>query len=723
VTGAVAIRCPPRARSRLVAAAFGAACLLGLAPAQAKTLGLLFGVSAYPNFPADKQLRAPANDVRRVIRALSARGLPASDFVVLADGVEGTRGAPTRAAILGELDRLAASAERGDLAVVYGSGHGSRQAARAARKSDGLDQLFLPADAAPNASPGAEPFSAAIVSTEFGARLDAIRLKGADVWFILDSCFSGAASRDVEGAVRDKKIDPPQGEASVANALTPDRATPLAEQPAPPPGAGKLVAFYASQPNETAREAALPANLPLAKRSWGSIFTLALAQALERSRGLSYRQTLVEAGRLLRADPSFQARQTPSFEGDGLDAPVPGGAPAQSGATWRVADGVVLAGQLEGLDEGAAIALYATPDAPPEAALARAVITQAQALEARYALAPAGCDPLRAACAGEGSSGKDVGKAKGKEAAYARLLRPAAGAALRLAPPRLAPGVDEPAFAAPARAALETALKGPLAGRVARDEGDPELVAWLTPQGLRLAPAGAEAGALDAGPLVASETFADPARAAAALERALARARQALTLRRLAQAGLGAGALAVTMEARRHGLDASGKCAFKTPGAPIEEGAPLEVCDRLTLTLENRGEGAVLPAVFFLDDGWNLIARRPACPVGLSVADRLEPGKRLSVEIPYHARAISPGFAPAAANGALVIGAPFRPGEAELPNLCGLAAFNDAGPGATRGEGDDLDALLSGATRGGPRLALEASALSLSFWQVRQPTR
>ncbi|QLP96887.1 MAG: caspase family protein [Rhodoblastus sp.] len=322
--GAVPIR---RAGARFVAAAFGALCLwlgaAGVAPAQAKTLGLLFGVSAYPNFPADKRLRAPANDVRRVMRALSARGLPTSDFIVLADGVEGTRGAPTRAAILGELDRLAASAERGDLVVVYGSGHGSRQAARAARKSDGLDQLFLPADAAPNASAGAEPFSAAIVSTEFGARLDAIRLKGADVWFILDSCFSGAASRDVEGAARDKKIDPPQGEASVANALSPDRTTPLAEQPAPPPGAGRLVAFYASQPNETAREAALPANLPLAKRSWGSIFTLALAQALERSRGLSYRQTLVEAGRLLRADPSFQARQTPSFEGDGLDAPFP----------------------------------------------------------------------------------------------------------------------------------------------------------------------------------------------------------------------------------------------------------------------------------------------------------------------------------------------------------------------------------------------------------------
>ena len=67
------------------------------------------------------------------------------------------------------------------------------------------------------------------------------------------------------------------------------------------------------------------------------------------------------------------------------------------------------------------------------------------------------------------------------------------------------------------------------------------------------------------------------------------------------------------------------------------------------------------------------------------------------------------------------VGVPFRPGEADLPNLCGLTAFNDAS-GATRGDDDDLDALI-GATRGGPRLPLESTAMTLSFWQVRQPLR
>ena len=253
-------------------AAAALATLLALAPAQAKTLGLVFGVSAYPNFPADKQLRAPANDVRRILKAFAARGLPTRDFVVLADGVEGARGAPTRAAILAELDRLGEAAAHGDLVVIYGSGHGSRQAAQAARKSDGLDQLFLPRDAAPAPAGAAEPFHAAIVSTEFGERLDRIRARGADVWFILDSCFSGAASRDAGESVRDKKIDPPAGQITVASALAPNLATPLADRPAPPQGSGKLVAFYASQPDETAREAALPdaalshAQPPAAKR-------------------------------------------------------------------------------------------------------------------------------------------------------------------------------------------------------------------------------------------------------------------------------------------------------------------------------------------------------------------------------------------------------------------------------------------------------------------------
>ena len=222
--------------------------------------------------------------------------------------------------------------------------------------------------------------------------------------------------------------------------------------------------------------------------------------------------------------------------------------------------------------------------------------------------------------------------------------------------------------------------------------------------------------------MIEAALFADKEAGAQALARALLRARQTLGLQKLTRAS-GGGGLVVSSEARRFGAPNGGKCAFGNDGAPVAEGASLELCDKMIVTIENQGGEAVLPAIFFLDDGWNLIARRPACPVGLSVADRLEPGRRMTLEIPYHARAIKPGLAPSTVNGLFVVGAPFRPGEADLPNLCGLTMFNDGAGAATRGADDDLDALISGATRGGPRLALEAADLSLSFWPVKQPVR
>ena len=609
------------------------------------------------------------------------------------------------------LFRSGEEAERGDLVVIYGSGHGSRQAAQAARKSDGLEQLFLPTDAAPGESGGAA-FRNAIVSTEFGERLDRIRLKGADVWFILDSCFSGGASREAGGAVRDKSIEAGAIAVGVSSALAPETTTPLAERPALPLGAGRLVAFYASQPNETAREAALPVSLPLAKRAWGSIFTLALAQALERGRGLSYRQTLVEAGRVLRADAAFQSRQTPSFEGDGLDAPAPGAA-AAAAASWRVEDGVLRAGALEGVEAGAVLALYETPVA--QAALARVVVTEAEPLQARLAMLKDGCDPLAGVCAAQDKPGLPA------RAAYARLIKPAPGAALRVAPPRAFPGMAEPPHASAARAAMEAAVAGPLAGKIALDEAAPDLIAWLTPAGVRFSPAEIDPAQVESGPGVALDALAQPDRAAAALSRVLSRARQTIALQKLAAASSPGAGLVVTMEARRFGQDGAGKCAFKASGEPIEEGAAAGVCDKVVVSVENQGREASLPMVFFVDDGWNLIARRPACPVGLSVADRLEPGRRLAFEIPYHPRAISAGLAPQTVNGVFVVGAPFRAGEADLPNLCGLTALNDGAGGASRGEADDLDALIGGGRRGARRLELEASAMAFSFWPVRQP--
>jgi hypothetical protein len=712
----------PRLAVALVAAFFGCG-----SPAVAKVHGLLFGVSEYPGLPPDKSLSGPKNDVRRMKQALVARGIDAQDIVVLADGVDESVALPTRTEILGHLKRLATDAAAGDWVIIYGSGHGSRQKSHSGRKADGLDQLFLPRDIAPDGSGQGTPFRNAIVSVEFGEHLDAIRTKGAHVWFILDSCFSGSATRAVGDGARDKMIDPGDVALAVATALTPDQATPLAEMPPLPAGAGQLVAFYASQPNETAREVALPSNVALEKRSWGSIFTLALTKVLQRERSLSYRQAMVETGRLLRADPAFQARQTPSYEGNGLDLSMIGANTTTAASAWRVDNGVLHAGHLEGIEDGSVIVLYDSADTASGKPLGYAAVAQVEPLQARLVALRAGCDPLKAQCA------RDDKNTILKNATYARLAKPGAGAALRISMPRPYPGARPPSDAqrAAAESALSAALDGPLKGRAVIDTAAPDLLSWIDGDAVRFMPNGVDPRASESGPAVAlanAETATEELQLA--LARALLRARQMLALQRIVGATSASGNADVqtTAEVRRFaGQEGANTCTYKPgeTGKLVSEGAPIELCDKLILTVENQGKRAVLPAVFFLDDGWNLIARRPSCSVGLTVADRLEPGHRLTFEVPYHLRAFKAGRAPATANGAFVVGVPFHEGETELPNLCGLQAFNDAKGTASRSitDDDDLDHLISGATRGGARLALESASLSLSFWPVKQPVK
>lgn len=699
---------------RLLAAVMllGAA-LAGALPAAAKTRGLLFGVSDYPNLPKDKALSAPKNDVQRFKQALAARGIAETDVTVLADGVDGAQGLPTRSAILDALKRLGDEAENGDFVIIYGTGHGARQKSQSGRKLDGLDQLFLPRDMAPDAATGG--FRNAIVSVEFGAALDVIRKKGADVWFVLDSCFSGSATRNVGDGVREKMVDPALIGLSVATSLMPDQALPLADLPPLPPDAGKLVAFYASQPNETAREVALPPNLPLEKRAWGSIFTLALTKTMAKHPTLSYRQLLNETGRLLRADAAFQARQTPSFEGNGLDQSLPGAKEGGAGDLWRVKGGLLHLGQLEGLEDGAIVALYA--DADGASLLGHAETVETGPLQARLVPFKAGCDPLKSACP------RDEKAAFATKAAYARLAKPAPGAGLRLAAARLRAKVPDDKVAALKQTLLAlstTALKG----RIVLDDAAPDLIPWLDQDGLRLMPNGIDPASGESGPAVqfdlpGADDFS------MRLSRALLRARQVQMLQRLStqQDGLSS-ALNIEIEQRRYPMQ-NGACAFAPEaGALISDVSPIEPCHRMTIRLENRGKSAVFPMIFFLDDGWNLHARRPACPVGLSVADRLEPGRILSVEVPYHPRAFRAGKAPQTSNGVFVAGIPFREGEVDLPNLCGMLAFND-GRGQTRGlhDDDDLEALFGGTSRATSRLSLDGASLALRFWPVNQPIK
>ena len=164
---------------------------------------LLVACTDYPNLPQKNWLIGPKNDAV-LVRDYLLSNVPApvkfapENVTVLADGVDGAAGSPTHAAIKAALADLAAKVQRDDFVYLHLSGHGAQQPqAKAGNETDGLDEIFLPADigkwvdrdkGVPNA----------LIDDEIGAALDAIRDKGAFVWAVFDCCHSGTATRAVE---------------------------------------------------------------------------------------------------------------------------------------------------------------------------------------------------------------------------------------------------------------------------------------------------------------------------------------------------------------------------------------------------------------------------------------------------------------------------------------------------------------------------------------------
>ena len=119
-----------------------------VSPVQAARHALLVGVADYPNLPASLQLDGPAHDAEIVQAMLRQRGFKQDNIeqLITAEG----KTLPTRENILAALERLAASASEDDFYYLHFAGHGSRQPAKATDNTepDGLDEIFLPTDAA-----------------------------------------------------------------------------------------------------------------------------------------------------------------------------------------------------------------------------------------------------------------------------------------------------------------------------------------------------------------------------------------------------------------------------------------------------------------------------------------------------------------------------------------------------------------------------------------------
>lgn len=394
-------------------------------PAMAETRALLIGVSEYDAASGIPALKGPRNDVRLLREVLAERGV--EDIRVLADGVEGSLAHPDRAAIVAAFERLAEDAVEGDLVIITMSGHGTRQPDRDGDETDGLDEVFLPADAA-KAEPGSGVIPNALVDDELGRMVLAIRRKGADVVFVMDSCHSGSGLRAASPDVADRYVDP--AVLGIRAIETPtDTASAVAgvaggDEDAP----GRVVAFYAARSNEVAREVNLT---PGAEddEGWFGLFTSRLAARLQSTGPISYRQLFQAVlSDLNESATPGAALQTPSWEGGLIDATVLGGQDTVGLRQFAVTGDELAAGLVHGFGPGTLFALVADAADPADAVLGLAQIEEAQATYSYLQAVAADCAPAAGALC------ESAGRLP-EAARFARLVARPADMALRLAPP------------------------------------------------------------------------------------------------------------------------------------------------------------------------------------------------------------------------------------------------------------------------------------------------
>ena len=173
----------------------------------ADTYALLVGCTEYPElkaasdpalYEANIRLEGPGNDVVAMRRALRAYlGVPDEHIRVLTGWPDDAAARPTRANILGHLDRLAREVPRGAHVLFLFSGHGSQQPDEPnGDEADGMDEILLPADSG-RWDPVKRGVANVIVDDEIHARLLALHDAGAQVWAVFDCCHSGTMMRGV----------------------------------------------------------------------------------------------------------------------------------------------------------------------------------------------------------------------------------------------------------------------------------------------------------------------------------------------------------------------------------------------------------------------------------------------------------------------------------------------------------------------------------------------
>lgn len=429
------------------------------AAAQAELRALLVGVSDYDDSLGLADLRGPANDITLLHQVLRARG--ASDITLLADGVPGGS-VPSRAAILAAFGDLAARATAGDLVYIDLSGHGTRQGDPEGDETDGLDEVFLPADTG-RAEPGSNRIPNALIDDEIGAAVRRIRQTGADVWLVMDSCHSGSGLRAAAPETAARFVDPALLGIDVAASRLGEAQVIEDSGPEPP---GRFLAFYAAQSSELAREVNFRGED--GADNWFGLFSAKLAARMQDAGAISYRQLFqaVLADMNDGTVPGGARLQTPLWEGTLIDAAVFGGGDTAGLRRFALRHGTLLAGKVHGLSDGTVMGLIADAADPADAVLGFAQLQKTGATSARLIPVDAGCEPLATApCAAAGSLPPN--------ARFAQVAARPIDLVVRLAPPVDLASAAPLAADDPARVALDTALGQVNDGRGTRIEIDP----------------------------------------------------------------------------------------------------------------------------------------------------------------------------------------------------------------------------------------------------------
>lgn len=332
--------------------------------------------------------------------------------------------------------------------------------------------------------------------------------------------------------------------------------------------AGDFVFLYSSQSDQRSFE------YPLGDTGvWHGEFTLRLAEVLRTAPGASWRQVLTAVQGAMVQGP---ARQVPEGEGPLLDRVVFG----QAAGTARFAVGPdgVAAGLLQGLADGTEVAFYD---------VAAGGVAVGQGVLAKVGL-------RQSAVAGGVPAG----------AVWAEVVALPAPPPLRVGPAVRADDLDYAAW----QAALGAGMAGPV-----------DLVPILT--GGQVALAGAD-GVLDpAGPgstpRIQSHEDETPAEAVA---RVLEQAGHALRLREVFAGA--AGRSLTGGPGLEVGYDHQPGCA-EGPRAPVDPGAGLWACDKVWITVTNRGTRPVDLSILYFNADFTV---SPIFPQA-GLANRLAPGE------------------------------------------------------------------------------------------------